>query len=495
MRKARILVLLVVLFILPVQAADAQPIRLDSLHAKVQVNTPSLDPHKYQPHLQSVSYELTRAGVASISDPCLTLVPNTGGVEIRYNPLCQACGKTKLTMRIKALTILHKIETILKNYEITIPCEADVLLVSQPVLLDSDSYGTKAGKLRSVWTQIIKYMDRANKQGLSTRYVELWSREDIAYAQGLARLDYFDETSLEEYVKKIRWLRARIKPTYLIILGQQTSIPSITISNKDGRYTSTVYSDDAYGAPLEVERWNEHMPNIVVARIPGANLEQLEQMLRTITSNPVKVNGAPAVVRLSDDQPFAAPINERARQLITFYGTKNVIYSPAFCADEFRREGCKSGTIYSELEKHRVMLFQTHSFSSSMLGEMSSREEHEYYTIVNSGSILMAPPTLSLPQLFLLMGCNSANTAGESNDHVNQPLFAASLLLKGASTVIGYSGVSTTVYTIPSASGRLSQPVRVGDEWLKAKQGLTTFRSQRAKLSLVGDPLLLYEVR
>lgn len=103
----------------------------------------------------------------------------------------------------------------------------------------------------------------------------------------------------------------------------------------------------------------------------------------------------------------------------------------------------------------------------------------------------------------MLEGCNSANSVGSPSDYstaklgaaniYNDPLLGASLLLKGSSAVVGYTGVSNSVFHLPVDSGSLGKQFRLGDQVLAAKTQLPNEYNQPQKLELLGDPLLMVQ--
>ncbi|NYZ74647.1 hypothetical protein H0O03_00050 [Candidatus Micrarchaeota archaeon] len=197
---------------------------------------------------------------------------------INYDSFCQFCGDVRLWFTVSRMA------GALSNPEVTfvearIPCEADVLLVTNEDRVDLEDEATAqyGGSPHSDnfrgWIQ--RYVNLWDTRGKSVRYVNLAdstarkafrvSRDSLQFNLDGRPLEEETVETSRRYVNAVRKIRRAVDPTYLILVGGMSVIPmpfqedSLGFFSKDGR----IYSDDLYATPQDgVE------PDVIASRFP-----------------------------------------------------------------------------------------------------------------------------------------------------------------------------------------------------------------------------------
>ena len=227
--------------------------------------------------------DATKCFAFTVSPPIRSGGRTTVNISVFYDSLCQFCGMARLWF------LVHRVESGLKPelafFEASIPCGADVLLVTNEDRIDLTDEATARYGGHQVrhdfrgWTY--DYIALWDERGKSVRYVNLasglarrvfgLSRASLHFELDGRPLEQETVESSRRYVSGVRKIVRKANPDYVVLFGGMSVVPmpfqqdavlpdnTAFFTTRDGR----LYSDDLYAMPQDGVA-----PNVIVSRIP-----------------------------------------------------------------------------------------------------------------------------------------------------------------------------------------------------------------------------------
>ncbi len=498
-------------------------------------------------------------------------------LQIFYNPLCQVCGTFKLP--------IQRIGSGIQQEEIAVkvPCTADVLIVANGKKFREPYKVTLKKKVNVAWKEVLQppiqesredyaayytalkqYVDKLAQRKISVRYVELDDgftdtrgsylgqfSGQVTDAQCLE--DYIDlppravkqgrrfgllypqcATAHIAFVDKVKALREKVKPNFLILAGHHRLLPSGLLSCTDGDYTGCIFSDDTYASPVRSKTplMYSGLPEIPVSRVPGFNAVQLTAMFTTM-SRTSAVSDTPDLLMLPvNRQSGHSEATVEKHESLYYKGVlisrnlfgqnceaPNCYLAPSIClpwaGSNPQKQDCDASSARRLFSTSGILVFQGHSFRQGWLGDHTWPEKEEcinltgkehgcdYFSIVSARDPRDSKnqPTLPsrTPTFFINHACNSANTVGErrgGDDDTpgNQPLIASAMLIRSTVAGIGFTGKSHSIIMIPDDV--FNDGISAGNLWMRIKRKMARKDpEQMPKIALVGDPTLVVTMK
>ncbi len=409
---------------------------------------------------------------------------NSKTFSFSFNPTCSVCGKfpVDVVLPSRAETLTQPLRK-----SINIACKGDILIIGRPSL-STPSAGSRG---------LNAYIKRAAEDGLTVKVAQLYAPGEFVQPELPAGAVFLGRqvaksqqttgllaSSLDrrDAVAQVRFLRAQVKPRYIIILGNDAAIPQawyVLTDNPFDEFTETdYYSDHAYGTAGESP--NDKMV-VSVSRIPLSSTIVIDQFLSKAALRGEV--GKPSVLTIKDPKSDFVDRKTRMQIMSFYYGVNtctevnNCFYAPDTCVES--DEDCNPAKFYRFLSNSKHVLFQVHGTAKYLLGPETV--DHTYLALARAPSLGGGRVQGALVHF---ESCRALALV-EDEKAIQNTLSSVVLGDGGALGMLGRTGKSTSI----DLAGKKGRAVRMGDELVRLKS-LPAPRDQGIKLSYYGDPLL-----
>ena len=383
-----------------------------------------------------------------------------------------SCASSPVTTQTTIGQQTSQTTTITYNSTLT---HKDVVIVTVSSKLNEDS---------TYKNTLSTYENQLTSEGLSYTYIEL-----NTFNPGMNINDW---ASVKTTINKIEY---QTTPTYLIILGDVNIVPMPSVYNPatfdwNNSGPNNIPTDDPYGTV-----YNNSIPSIVVARIPGVSADDIASMLqndmqrRNLNNNKFMIIGDG--VNSSHDNFIQWDVNYFSNLTtgLTCANNQNCLWSPPYCL----ASNCNASTQFKTdvSSTYGIQYYDCHG-SGWTCGDYWST----YDTITNLNT-----PKLNTYPIVLSSACHDGiinNSAVNGYTGYGSTL-ALTMLDQGASAYIGNTKFGYGYYSpteLAYVYNRFKSGNTIGQAFLSMKQKFLTNPNDNLQegtaheLQLYGDPTL-----
>ncbi len=472
-----------------IKIKQGKGVELTSLKPLVSIPLHSSVPRS--PALWSLSEELLQNKCVEVREDIVNYGDGSGSVtqlSMLFNPRCQLCGDFEL----KAAQATNPQD--LNNpvsYKVSIPCQADLLVVGRGGQLpphNSEAFNN--------------YLSRVIGRGISVKVAEIGTFREMRLPQTGPGKYYLAEKAergeknpgdsltpltSETASKAVKRLRSKVRPKYVLLLGPSDHVPfhkyERRTANTGGFPEEHFFSDRIYMTDSENPRGNA---GVIASRVPLTG-DDLDAFFETAAD--VNRVGAPLVLTTRDEKQPSIEEKARFTVLPRYYDStqcteqNNCFYAPETCdvstegeprcsTDKFRRflaQGLR--------RQNGHFIAQLHGGDDVFYGPAKQGESGFGYPIVVysnsfSGDLLRGT-------LFNFQSCSALNPEG------GESLGISAVRDGGAVAVFGPTGKTSKVLLL----GRKGRSETIGASALAAIKQCGS-SEVCLKYALYGDPTL-----